>query len=99
MPAIAGSVAGGCAEHRGNGPDAGERLVSPPLLIGLGRRSCPRRWTRVSTAKGGHFRARIDAASTQVSPLEWRGEALDLPGDQSARRVGGASGAATWAER
>src|SRR4051812_42510328 len=77
----------------------GERLVSPPLLIGLGRRSCPRRWTRVSTAKGGHFRARIDAASTQVSPLEWRGEALDLPGDQSARRVGGASGAATWAER
>ena len=53
----------------------------------------------MSTAKGGHFRARIDAASAQVSPLERRGEALDLPGDESARRVGGAGGAATCAER
>src|SRR4051812_264532 len=30
-----------------------ERLVSPLLLIGLRRRSCPRRWARVSTAQGG----------------------------------------------
>ena len=77
----------------------GERLVSPPLLIGFRRRSCPRRWARVSTAKGGHSFARIDAASAQVPSLERRGEALDLPGDESAGRVGGAGGAAARAER
>jgi hypothetical protein len=43
--------------------------------------------------------ARIDAATAQVPPLERRGEAFDLPGDKSTRRVGGASGAATCAER
>ena len=53
----------------------------------------------MSTAKGGHSVARIDAASAQVSPLERRGEALDPPGDKSARRVGGAHDAATCAER
>ena len=75
-------------------PSSRERPGSPPLLIGLRRRSWPRRWARVSTAKGGHSVARIDAASAQVSPLERRREALDLPGDKSARRVGGAGGAA-----
>jgi hypothetical protein len=53
----------------------------------------------VSTPKGGHFVAQIDAESAQVSPLERRGEVLDLPRDESARRVGGAGGAATCAER
>ena len=48
----------------------GERLVSPPLLIGLRRRTWPLVWTRVSTTNGGHFRARIAAVSAQVSPLE-----------------------------
>src|SRR3954467_12819487 len=75
-----------------------ERPVSPPLLIMLRRRSWRRRWARVSTAKGGHFLARTDAASAQVSLLERRGEALELPGDESARRVGGAGGAAPRAE-
>ena len=77
----------------------GERLVCPLLLIGLGRRSWSRRWTRVSTVIGGHSVAGIDAASAQVPPLERRGEALDLPGDKGARRVGSAGGAATCAER
>ena len=53
----------------------------------------------VSTASGGHSVARIDAASAQVSPLGRRGEALDLPADESARRVGGAGGATAWVER
>ena len=44
----------------------GERLVSPPLLIGLRRRSWPGRWARVSTPKGGHSVARIDGL------LPWR---------------------------
>src|SRR5688572_22212445 len=79
-------------------PLMGKRPGSPPLLIGLRRRSCPRRWARVSTANGGHFLARTDAASAQVSMLERRGEALDMPGDTSARRIGGAGGAATCAE-
>ena len=39
------------------------------------------------------LRSRIDAASAQVPPLERGGEALDLPGDKGARRVGGAGGA------
>jgi hypothetical protein len=76
-----------------------ERLVSPPLLIGLRRRSWPRSWARVSTPNGGHSVARIDAASAQVPPLGRRGEALDLPADKGARRVGGAGGAAAWIER
>ena len=76
-----------------------KRPVFPPLLIGLRSRSWLRRWARVSTANGGHFVARIDAASAQISPLERRGEALHLPGDESARRLGRAGGAATCAER
>jgi hypothetical protein len=64
--------------------DDRERLVSPPLLVGLRRRSWRQRWTRVSTANGGHSVARIDAATAQVSPLERRGEALDLPADAGA---------------
>src|SRR3954454_791660 len=79
-----------------------ERLVCPLLLIGLRRRSWSRRWARVSTAKGGHSVARIDAASAQVSALGRRREALGLPADESARRVGGAGGAGgatAWAER
>jgi hypothetical protein len=63
---------------------SGERLVCPPLLIGLARRSWSRRWARVSTPDGRHPVARIDAASAQVPPLERRGEALDLPADAGA---------------
>src|SRR5215217_7533949 len=66
-----------------------ERLVSPPLLIGLCGRSWPGRWAKVSTPNGGHSVGRIDAATAQVSPLERRGEALDLPADAGSRRVGG----------
>jgi hypothetical protein len=47
--------------------------------------------------EGRNSVAGIDAASAQVPPLERRGEALDLPGDGSARRIRGAGGAAPCA--
>jgi hypothetical protein len=44
------------------GPVVSERLVCPLLLIGPGRRSWSRRWTRLSIVIAGHSVAGIDAA-------------------------------------
>jgi hypothetical protein len=59
----------------------------PQLQPGAGTKVLSLWWSGgVSTAKGGYFRARIDTASAQVSPLERRGEALDLLADQAVPR-------------
>ena len=53
----------------------------------------------MSTLHGGHFRGRIAVRSAPLSALECRSEAGDLRGDVRAWGVGGAGGAAAFADR